>query len=266
MTETVASLAGARVRIFAQLKNVSDRPIEVDRKYVGGVDLNFGFHLSNDRDAKPVVRPASTNKISSSTASTITLQPGGLTLDPICLSCLYGGLAHPGNYSLYLSHRIESNGETLTVNSNEITFRVVPKQGPGAPIPLAIELSLPKTAVGESALLAYDVTLINRSNHDLDCSDMYMDNVDQTYRLQIVDADGRHILPFHHQMESGEARGCILPFGGSKHWEASLIPSAYPFLAPGAYTLRIVTSNPDDPHAPMIQSNPVRLTVAPKSH
>lgn len=262
MTQTVASLVGARVQLFVQLTNVSDHSIEVGENYTDDVDRNYEFHLINDTGVELQVKLAGQKK--STATRIIRLNPGQLNAEEICLSCVYGGFNVPGKYTFSLSHQVSSDGQTSTIQSNELTFSVVPKEEPGAPFPLEIKLFLPQPAVAYGAPVDYNIELINRSNHDLDCSQSWTGSaVDETYRVQIVDSNGKHVLPTQHQMEGGSSRGCTLPVGQSKGWESAVQPGDYPALRPGKYTLRISTANPDNPRSTKIDSNPVALTILP---
>lgn len=150
MTQTVAGLVGGLVRLFVSLTNVSDHPIEVDKEYdADGVDRNYAFELAIDGGTELETESAGKGKVPAS--RTITLNPGKFTIDPICLNCLYGGFSAPGKYTLYLTHKVRSNGETSTVRSNRIRFLVVQKEETEAP-PFEIKLTLSLTRSSLQAL------------------------------------------------------------------------------------------------------------------
>ncbi len=257
VTPTVASLAGGRVRLIALLTNVSDHSIEVDESYADNVDRNYVFHLAIDGGRELRAKPAGNDK--TVTSKSVTLNPGKFNLDPICLSCVYGGFFVPGKYTFYLTHKVRSNGEISTVQSNEISFRVVPREGPDAPPPLEIKLTLPEPVVASGAHVPYRIVLINRSNHDLDCGDLANDST--YYLMQIFGSNGKRVPPIEPQMVDGSMRNCNLPVGETTGWESTLDPRDFPTLGPGKYTLRIEADNPDDRKAARIDSNPVTLII-----
>jgi hypothetical protein len=254
-TQTVASLVGAPVRLSIELENVSDHPVELNAK-----DWSYEFHLANANGVE--IRPNSPS-VGTPAPSGVPLQPGHYTLDEVCLSCVYRGFPVPGAYTLYLSHKVLSNGETSTVRSNEVAFRIVPEEGPDAPLPLEMTLSVPQTVVAYGDLVGYNLKLINRSNHDLDCGQTWSGAFNFTYPVKVFDASGKEVPARDFKFFAGESKSCTLPFGETKGWQTVLDLRDYPTLQPGTYTMRIHAANPDDQKSPGIDSNPVILTIQP---
>lgn len=124
-----------------------------------------------------------------------------------------------------------------------------------ASVPLTISISALKSEVSYGSQIAFNIELVNRTNHMIDCSEDWSDSVNLTYPFKIFNMSGKKILPHFGPMSEGSSRHCTLDPGATKRWAGSVIPTEYPEIVPGEYRIRVSAANPDNPSGERLYSN-----------
>jgi hypothetical protein len=129
--------------------------------------------------------------------------------------------------------------------------------------PFTITISTEKSDISAGSEVWIRIKMTNTSNHDVDCSSVYVNGVDRRYNYEITDATGASMKKNneHPELVPGSVQMCTLKPGESTPLRQSRVSWLHDFTKPGKYTIQVTRNISDIERDGVAKSNKITVNV-----